>query len=75
MRSKSCDVCVLDAGRLCYAGIGDEDIEPLADESFDLRGKLMRAVGRAEIGADRVRLAAGGTNFRDHGFGFHAPRP
>jgi len=30
----------------------------------------VRAVGSAEIGADRVRLAAGGADFGDQRFGF-----
>ena len=53
----------------CDAGVGDQNVEPFADDRAHLRGELMRRRRRA---ADRRRLlglAAGGADFGDQRIG------
>ena len=61
----------LERRRVRNPGIGHEDVEPAADDQVaHLRGEDMGAVGRGEIGGDRVGAAAGGADLIDHRFGF-----
>ena len=61
---------VLDRRCLRDAGVGDKDIEPIADDVARPLRQLVRPVRRREIGADGVGAAAGLANLRDDGFGF-----
>src|SRR5882672_9149096 len=55
---------VLDAGRLGDAGVGDQDVEAVADDGADLPGQGVRTFGLAQVGTDLFGLAAG---LADHG--------
>ena len=55
-----------DAGCLRHSGIGDEDIEPVADNGANLLGKLIWTVGGGEIDCDRIGVAAGLADLADH---------
>ena len=65
--SKSLTVMLLDRRGLRDAGVGDEDVETVADQVADLSGKDVGAVRRREIGRDRIGAAAGRPNLVDHG--------
>src|SRR5882672_777262 len=55
------------------SGIGNEDIQAVADHGTNLFGQLVRTVRRGQIGGNGVGAAAGLANFGDDGFGlFHA---
>ncbi len=60
---------ILDRRGLRDAGIGDQYVEAVADDATNLRRQLVRPVGRREIGAQRLRAAAGGADLLDDGFG------
>jgi hypothetical protein len=58
---------LLDHGRLGHAGIGDEDIEAVADDGADLPRQSVRAVACRKIGSDSIGAAAGLADFGDDG--------
>ena len=60
---------VLDARRLRDAGVGDQDVEPVADNGADPLGQNVRAVRLPQVGADLLGAAAGLADFGDDGVG------
>ena len=60
---------VLDAGRLRDAGIGDQNVEAIADDRANLFGQCMRTAGCAQIGDHLFGTAARFPKSRDDGFG------
>src|SRR5262249_10540903 len=64
------DRVVLDHCGLRGTGIGDEDIQSVANNGANLLGKFMRPVGRGQIGADGIGPAARIANFLYYGGGF-----
>ncbi len=60
---------LLDGRRLRDSGIGDEDVQPVADHGADLFGELVRPVRRGKIGGDGVSASAGLADLGDDGFG------
>jgi hypothetical protein len=64
------DLHVLDLRRLRDAGVGDQDVEPIADDGADLLGQSVRAVRLSKVGADLVSFAAGLADLGNDGVGF-----
>ena len=60
---------VLDARRLRDAGIGDQDVEPVADDGADPFGQQVRTIRLPQVGADLLGAAAGLADFGDDGVG------
>ena len=56
---------VLDGRRFRHAGVGDQDVEAVADDLARLLGELVWPVGRREVDADSVGAAAALANLRD----------
>ncbi len=54
------DRCLLDGRHPGDAGVGDEDVKPLAGDAADFACQFGWPVGRGEIGADRMGSAARG---------------
>ena len=61
---------VLDRRGFRHAGVGDKDIEAVADDLARPLCQLVWPVGRREIDADRVGAAAALANLRDDPLGF-----
>jgi len=61
---------VFDGRGLGDPGIGDQNVEPLADNTAGLFGELVRAVRRGEIGSDRLGAAARQADFGNDAVGF-----
>jgi hypothetical protein len=59
---------VFDGGGRGDAGIGDEDIEPIAGKSADFRRKFPGAVGGAEVGTDSFGVSTGRADLGDERF-------
>jgi hypothetical protein len=55
--------------RLRDPGVGDEDVETVADDGTDLPGERLGAIRRGEIGAYRLGPLAHFTDFLDDRFG------
>ena len=64
------DPGVLDARRLGDAGIGHQDVEPVADNRADPLGQNVRTIGLPQVGTDLLGAAAGLADFGDDGVGF-----
>jgi hypothetical protein len=63
------DLGVLDARRLRDAGVGDEDVEAVADDGADPLGQKVRTVRLPQVGTDLLGAAAGLADFGDDGVG------
>jgi hypothetical protein len=61
---------VLDGRGFRHPGVGDQDIEAVADDLARPLRQPVRPVGRREVDADRVRAAAALANLRDDPLGF-----
>ena len=59
----------LDAGGYRNAGVGDKNVELAANELADFRREFVRAIGRQQVGADSIGLAAGFAYFGDQRIG------
>ena len=59
---------LLDRRGLGDAGIGDQHVQPIANQGTHLCGELVRAVGGREVRGDSIRAATGRTDLRDDGF-------
>jgi hypothetical protein len=60
---------LLDARRLRDAGVGGQDIEPVADNGAHPLGKRVRTVRLPQVGADLLGPAASLADFGDDGVG------
>ena len=61
---------VLDGRGFRHPGVGDKDIEAVADDLARPLRQLVWPVGRCEVDADRVRASAALANLRDDPVGF-----
>jgi hypothetical protein len=60
---------LLDGCRLGDSGIGDEDVQPVANYRVDLLGELVCPVRRGKISGDSISTTAGLADLGDDRFG------